>query len=91
MIFCKIFKLVKYLTEDSENKTGNNTERLSVIVNNYSSIFIFSKNFFTFLSYEKVLLLCEKQLLGFLSNFYVLRPSESEKMCFTEVSVCLSV
>ena len=43
---------------------------------------------FTFSSYEKVLVLCEKWLSKFSSNLYVLRPSESEKRVFTKVSVC---
>ena len=39
---------------------------------------------------EKVLVLCEKLLLKFLSNLHVLRPPESEKTIFKKVSVCLS-
>ena len=38
---------------------------------------------------QKVLVLCEKSLLEFSSNPYVLRPPESEKTVFTKVSVCL--
>ena len=49
---------------------------------------------FTFSLYEKVLLLCEKSLLEFLSNLYVLRSPESKKTVFIKVfvwlpSVCL--
>ena len=40
---------------------------------------------------EKVFVLCEKLLLEFSSNLYVLRLPESEKVVFTKVSVCLSV
>ena len=47
--------------------------------------------YFTFSSYEKVLVLCEKWLTKFSSNLYVLRPPESEKTVLTKVSVCLSV
>ena len=46
---------------------------------------------FTFLSYEKVLVLCQKSLSEFLPNIYVLRSLESEKTVFTKVSVCMSV
>ena len=34
---------------------------------------------FTFSSYEKVLVFCEKSLSEFTSNLYVLRPPESGK------------
>ena len=53
----------------------------SVTVQNFS-------DFFTFSSYEKVLVLCEKLLSEFSSNLHVLRPTESEKTVFTK-SVCL--
>ena len=50
-----------------------------------------SKNYFlTFSPYEKVLVLCEKSLLEFSSNLYVLRSPESEKTVFIKVSVCIS-
>ena len=47
-------------------------------------------NFYILIMDEKVLVLCEKWLLKFSSNIYVLRPPESEKKGFYE-SVCLSV
>ena len=43
-----------------------------------------------FLSDEKALVLCEKTLLKFSSNLYVLSPPEFEKTVFTKTSVCLS-
>ena len=42
---------------------------------------------FTFSSYEKVLVFCEKSLSEFSSNLYVLRCPESEKKWFLQVSV----
>ena len=53
-----------------------------------------AEQFFTFLSYEKILVLCEKLLTKFSSNFYVLRPPETEKTVFTNVKfaqiICLN-
>ena len=52
---------------------------------------VYQNQFFTFSSYEKVLVLCEKWLSKFPSNIYVLIPPEWEKTVFTKVFVCLSV
>ena len=47
--------------------------------------------FFSFWSYEKTLVLCEKSLSEFSSNLYVLRPHESEKAVFTKISIYLNL
>ena len=49
------------------------------------------KLFFTFSSWKRRYVSCEKWLSKFSSNLYVLRLPESEKTVFTKVSVCLSV
>ena len=59
-------------------------------IKNSSSMEInFLVDFFTFSSYEKVLILHEILLSAFSSNYYVLRPPESEKTVVTKVSACL--
>ena len=55
----------------------------------YYCYFLGAFIFYILIMDEKVLVLCEKWLLKFLSNLYVLRPPESEKTVFKKVSVCL--
>ena len=58
---------------------------------NKGSFYKLRFTFYILIINEKVLVFCEKLLLTFLSNLYVLKPPESEKKDFMNLSISLSV
>ena len=76
--------LLRHVKDEVEKKESYEVQELP-LKRHFSLIFTFSS--------EKVLDLCKMwpPPPPFLSNVHVLRPSEPEKMVFTNVSVCLSV
>ena len=87
MVFCKFYH------SETDEKSGLDVPEGIWCPKNesVSQMYLITQGtIFTFSSYEKVLVLCEKSLSEFPSNLYVMISPESEKMVFTEVSVCSS-